>query len=206
MRRVYINQENVESTLLVNLKNDLLHPKVVAVAIEEFGKVLRSNLASLSGDIGKMRQRKEKLEGEIRNLTKAIAESGHSRFILDEIALRERQLDAITDRLLSSSPESVEARINEIRDHVEQEIAGLSDLLGSNPPVAKQELHRHLNAISMHPVKDNERGWYYEAEGSWNLLGTDKKSPHEEPEAQDSNEGHLRMVAGAGFEPATFGL
>jgi hypothetical protein len=120
--------------------------------------------------------------------------------------LRERQLDAITDRLLSSSPESVEARINEIRDHVEQEIAGLSDLLGSNPPVAKQELHRHLNAISMHPVKDNERGWYYEAEGSWNLLGTDKKSPHEEPEAQDSNEGHLRMVAGAGFEPATFGL
>jgi DNA-binding FrmR family transcriptional regulator len=146
---------------LVNLKNDLLHPKVVAVAIEEFGKVLRSNLASLSGDIGKMRQRKEKLEGEIRNLTKAIAESGHSRFILDEIALRERQMDAITDRLLSSSPESVAARINEIRNHVEQEIAGLSDLLSSNPPVAKQELHRHLNAISMHPVKDNERGWYY---------------------------------------------
>jgi hypothetical protein len=178
----------------------------VALAIEEFGKVLRSNLASLSGDIAKMRQRKEKLEGEIRNLTKAIAESGHSKFILDEIAVREREIGAITDRLLSSNAESVETRINEIRSHVEQEIAGLSDLLSSNPPVAKQELHRHLTAITMHPVKDTSRGWYYEAEGAWNLLGRDEKAPREEPMAQDSDEGRLRMVAGAGFEPATFGL
>jgi hypothetical protein len=60
--------------------------------------------------------------------------------------------------------------------------------------------------FSMHPVEDNERVWYCEAEGSWNLLSTDKKSPHEESKAQDSTEGLLRMVAGAGFEPATFGL
>lgn len=56
----------------------------------------------------------------------------------------------------------------------------------------KQELHKHLSAISMHPVKDSERGWYYEAEGAWNLLSTDKKSPHEEQGAQDSGEGRHR--------------
>ena len=109
------------------------------------------------------------------------------------------RIDAITNRLLSSSAESVEARINEIRNHVEQEIAGLSNLLSSNPPVAKQELHRHLSAIAMHPVKDSERGWYYEAGGSWNLLGRDENAPREEPAAQDSDEGQIRMVAGAGF-------
>jgi hypothetical protein len=130
----------------------------------------------VSGEIAKMRQRKRMLEGEIRNLTKAIAESGHSKFILDEIAVREPQIEAITDRLLSFCPESVEARINEIRNHVEQKIAGLSDLLSSNPPGAKQELLWHLQAITMHPVKDNRRGWYYEAESSWNLLGTDKQT------------------------------
>jgi site-specific DNA recombinase len=203
---MYIRSDELESALLANLKNELLHPEVVSLAVEEFGKVLRSNLASLSGDIAKMRQRKEKLEGEICNLTKAIAESGHSKFILDEIAVREREIGAITDRLLSSSAESVESRINEIREHVEQEIAGLSSLLCSNPPVAKQELHRHLTAITMHPVKDSKRGWYYLAEGAWNLLGRDENAPREEPDAQDSDEGQIRMVAGAGFEPATFGL
>jgi hypothetical protein len=84
-----------------------------------------------------------------------------------------RRISAITDQQLSSSAEPVEARINEILDHVEQEIAGLSDRISSNPPVAKQELHPPLSAISMHPVKDDERGWYYEAQGSWNLLGRD---------------------------------
>ena len=196
----------MEASLLSNLKNDLLRPKAVAYAVEEFGKQLRSDLAFLSGDIGKMRSRREKLEGEIRNLMKAIAESGHSKFILDEIAIREREIGAITDRLLSSSAESVESKINEIRNYVEKEIAGLSDLLSSNPPVTKRELHRHLTAVTMHPVKYISRGWFYEAKGVWNLLGTDENAPRKEPVAQDSNKGQLRMVAGAGFEPATFGL
>jgi len=37
-------------------------------------------------------------------------------------------------------------------------------------------------------------------------LGRDENAPREEPAAQDSDEGQIRMVAGAGFEPATFGL
>jgi hypothetical protein len=162
---IYIRSDELESTLLANLKNDLLHPKVVALAIEEFGKALRTNLASLSGEIAEIHHRKEKLEGEIRHFINAIAESGHSSFLLNAIAVRESEMRDITDRLMSSSAESVEARINDIREHVEQEIAGLSDLLRSNPPVAKQELRRHLSAITMHPVKDSSRGWYYEAEG-----------------------------------------
>jgi hypothetical protein len=58
----------------------------------------------------------------------------------------------------------------------------------------------------MHPVKDSGWGWFYEAEDSLNLLGRDENAPREEQMAQDSDEGRLRMVAGAGFEPATFGL
>ena len=58
----------------------------------------------------------------------------------------------------------------------------------------------------MRPVGDG-RKWQYEAEGSWNLVGTDNNAPHtEELIALDSSEGRLRMVAGVGFEPTTFGL
>jgi hypothetical protein len=89
---------------------------------------------------------------------------------------------------------------------VSKQTCRISDLLSSNPPVAKQELHRHLTAITMYPVKDGSRGWYYEAKGAWNLLGRDENAPREEQSAHDSDEGQIRMVAGAGFEPATFGL
>ena len=202
---LYIFQAEVEGVLLENLKNDLLRPESLALVVEEFGIQLRASLASLSGDIAQFRLRKEKLEREIRNFTSAIAEGGHSKYILEEIAVREREIGAITDRLLTSSAESIEGRIAEIRQFVEAEIANLSQLLNTNSPLAKQELHRHLNVVKMHPV-GNGRKWHYEAEGAWNLLGTDDATPREEHSAQDSNEGRLRMVAGARFELATFGL
>lgn len=71
-----LERSEVETVLLENLKDDLLRPEAVAFAIEEFGRQLRSGLTSLSGDIAEMRSRKEKLESEIRNLTKATAEVG----------------------------------------------------------------------------------------------------------------------------------
>jgi hypothetical protein len=140
------------------------------LAVAEFGKQLRANLETVSGEIVQMRLRKEKLEGEIRNFLKAIAESGHSKYILEEVAVREREIGAITDRLLSSSAESIEGKITQIRNFVGQEVQNLSDLLSSESPVAKQELHRHLRTVTMHPVQ-KERKWFYVAKGFAMRLG-----------------------------------
>lgn len=63
------------------------------------------------------------------------------------------------------------------------------------------ELRKHLSSVTMHPV-GNGREWHYEAEGAWDQLYTDRNSLQEEQQALDSYEGHLRMVAGAGFEPS----
>jgi site-specific DNA recombinase len=202
---LYIPQEEVERVLLANLRDDLFRPESLEYAIEEFGSQLRARLETVSGDLTQWRSRKEKLEREIRNFTDAIAEGGYSKSMVDAIAVREREIGAITDRLLSSSAESIDGRIAEIRCFVEREIRNLSDLLNTNSPLVKQELHKHLSSITMHPVGDAGE-WRYEAEGSWNLLGEDKSAPREEQAAQNSDEGRYRMVAGAGFEPATFGL
>jgi hypothetical protein len=67
--------------------------------------------------------------------------------------------------------------------------------------LAKQELHSHLSAIRMFPTEGGE-GWYYIAEGTWDLLGTDPLAPIFGVPA----DGRIRMVAGGGFEPPTFGL
>jgi len=84
---------------------------------------------------------------------------------------------------------------------VSEGIEKLSEALNENSPLAKQELRRHLGAIRMFPTEDGE-GWYYIAEGTWDLLGTDPYAPMFGVPA----DGRIRMVAGGGFEPPTFGL
>jgi hypothetical protein len=59
---------------------------------------------------------------------------------------------------------------------VSEGIEKLSGALNENSPLAKQELHSHLSAIRMFPTEDGE-GWYYIAEGTWDLLGTDPYAP-----------------------------
>ena len=193
-----IAAEEVENQLLTNLQKDLLQPDRINFAIEEFGRQLRLSLGNLSDELTGMRLRKEKLEREIRNLTQAIAESGHSKSIIEEIAVREKEISAITDRLLASAPNSIETRIDELKRLVESGIQNLSNLLREKAPLAKQDLHSHLSQVQLYPSEDGQ-GWCYIAEGTWDLMG-------EPPVAPKNLSGRFEMVAGGGFEPPTFGL
>jgi DNA invertase Pin-like site-specific DNA recombinase len=199
--KLYIRQDELEERLLSKLRAELSQPEEIEFAIEIFGRQLRSSLASVSSKLGEMRSRKEKLEREIRNFTQAIAENGHSKYIIEEIAVREKEISGITDRLLSSTPDSIEAQIGEVRRLVEEGIQNLQSLSKLESSAAKEELHSHLSAVRMYPSVDGE-GWYYIAEGAWDLLGTDPLAP----EMRVCEEGRIRMVAGGGFEPPTFGL
>jgi hypothetical protein len=180
----------LEERLLGKLRTELLQPESIDLAIESFGRQLRSSLANVSNELTEMRSRKEKLEREIRNFTQAIAENGHSKYILEEIAIREKEISGITDRLLSSTPDSIQNQIDDVRRLVEDGIQNLHRLCREDSPAAKQELHKHLSAVRMYPLEDGD-GWYYIAEGTWDLLGID---PHA-PKAQVP-EGRIRMVAG----------
>src|SRR5208282_2012610 len=193
---LYIRQDELEERLLGKLRAELLQPESIEFAIETFGRQLRSSLASVSNELGEMRSRKEKLEKEIRNFTQAIAENGHSKYILKEIAVREKEISGITDRLLSSAPDSIQTQIDEVRRLVEDGIQNLQSLFSEHSPAAKQELHRHLGVVRMYPSVDGE-GWYYIAEGTWDLLGADPLAP----DMRVCEEGRIRMVAGGGFVP-----
>jgi site-specific DNA recombinase len=198
---MYIRHDELEERLLGKLRTELLQPESIELAVESFGRQLRAALADVSSELTEMRSRKERLEREIRNFTQAIAESGHSKYILQEIAVREKEISAVTDRLLSSTPDSIQNQIEEVRTLVEGGIQNLHQLFSEESPAAKQELHKHLSAVRMFPMEDGE-GWYYIAEGTWDLLGTDPRAPI----PRIPEEGRIRMVAGGGFEPPTFGL
>ena len=198
---LYIRREELEDRLLGNLQAELLRPEAINLAIAEFGQQLSSSLKSISGELVQMRQRKAKLEAEIQNFMDAIAEHGHSKSMLEEIAIREREVAGITDRLLAASPDSMQAKVEEVRLLVQEGITNLRDLLNQKGPLAKAELHRHLHEVRMLPSR-GEKDWHYVAEGDWDLLGADSSMVTE----RQFSDWRPVMVAGVGFEPTTSGL
>jgi chromosome segregation ATPase len=83
----------------------------VNYAVIKFQRQLEAALGDLAG----MRQQKTRLQAEVRRLVSAVAESGHLKSLLEEIGRKEAELQGIADRLLSTTPESIESRVGEIR-------------------------------------------------------------------------------------------
>ena len=121
--------------------------------------------------------------------------------MLEEIVVRERELASLTERLLAATPDSIHARVEETRRFVEEGISNLKELLNENAPLAKAELHRHLNSVVMIP-SNHGKEWHYIAEGDWDLLGGDSSLASKRQRLN----WRLEMVAGVGFEPTTSGL
>ena len=95
---------------------------------------------------------------------------------MPQVAIREKELKAITNHLLSTSATSIEGRLHEIRRFVDREISDLRTLLNGDTALAKAELQKHLGEIRMTPTKGREER-HYVAEGTLDLLGTGPNAP-----------------------------
>ena len=91
-------------------------------------------------DLAGTRQRKNRLETEVRRLVSAVAESGHSKSLLEEIGRKEAELQGITDRLVSATPESIESRVGEIKGFITSGLNDLRGLLRKDTALARTEL------------------------------------------------------------------
>jgi site-specific DNA recombinase len=167
---LYIRRDDLEDLLLGKLQSEILQPEVGDYAVMEFQRQLQAALGGLSDDLAEMRQRKTRLEAEVRRLVSAVAECGHSKSLLEEIGRKEAELQAIVDRLLSTTPESIESRVGEIRNFVASRLTNLRDQLRKDTALARTELLKHSSEITMTPHRDSERRFYV-AEGNWDLLG-----------------------------------
>ncbi len=146
-----------------------------------------------------MQAKKEKIEAELNRLARAVAEGGHSRFLLDAIADREKEHALVTARLQTGNIGAVQTDLGDIRRFVTKHLADVTGLLNKDVALARAELAKHVNEIRMEPNLTECR---YTAIGEWDLLG----GYPETGRARHLPGGRARMVAGAGFEPATFGL
>lgn len=71
----------------------------MAYALERFQHELRRVIQAEKGTSECLRARQEQLKGELRNLAATAARTGPSSCLVEEIALRERELSSIEDSL-----------------------------------------------------------------------------------------------------------
>ena len=189
----------IEERLFFELQNAVLQPEAIDHAVREFERQLQSSLSGLDHKIGRMRQRASEIEVELGNLIRLAAKCEHSPSLIEGINRLEQERKEITGQLLNTEPNSISAEIGRIRQFVAGQMGNVRQLLKADVQKAKVLLKNHVSGIRMVPQPDGGKG-HYVAEGEWNLLGGyGEKSGN--PGAE-----HVRMVAGEGFEPSTFGL
>jgi hypothetical protein len=191
----------LEDRLLSELQGAVLRPEIIDYAIREFDRQLTASLSELSGQVARMRQRREQIQQELNRLVEAVAACGHSTSLAEAIKNREQELGEITQRLFNAQPASVSAHVTEIRRFVSERLGDIRSLLNADVQRARAELAKHVGSIQMQPQAEGKKG-HYVAVGEWNLLGGFAG----EFGNQVSAEKRVRMVAGGGFEPPTFGL
>jgi site-specific DNA recombinase len=162
--------DRLEGRLLEGLKNAVLQPEAVEYALRRFEQELIAQLGPMEGQMESLRRRKAELEAELRRLTSAVAECGHSAFLLEAIADREKQLRAITEQVLSIDPGTIRTKLTDLRKFVQSRLANLRELLSTDIPSARSELATHVEKIVLRP-EEKSGIRHYVAVGDLNLMG-----------------------------------
>lgn len=166
-------RERLEERLLHGLQEAVLRQEVVEYTLQRFESELKAKLESLSGQAETLRSRRQSLELEIKHLTDALAAGNAPQppaAVIAAIHERERELLGITDQLLEANPDSLGARLQDLRQFVISRLADVRKLLYADVSTAKAEIQRHVDKIDLVPAEaSGER--FFVASGEWDLLG-----------------------------------
>ncbi len=121
---------------------------------------------NLGGELEQMQRRKEELEREIVNLTNFVAQGECSPGLRAALVDRERQISVITARLLDAHPDSLRAKLRNIRGFVTARMRNLRTIMNSDIAQVRAELAKHIEKITLTPS-----GECYIASGTWNFVG-----------------------------------
>src|SRR6202789_600129 len=135
---ITIRRDWLEKRLLEELQNEVLKRETVEYALDEFDSHLKSAFSKLTNQMAHMRERKQKLEGELRRLTATAAETGPSSFLVAAIHEREQQLRDITDQLLAGGADSLDAHPSGILGVITQRVGDPPTLFSRGPAEATQ--------------------------------------------------------------------
>jgi site-specific DNA recombinase len=175
--RLSTPHDQLETMFFEKLQRALLAPCVLTYLVDALMRAQQKKDGSRDGV-----KRSRELRMETDRLVAAIASVGHSDALLKSLKEKEEELL----RLHTEHAEQKTLTRDEITSAVAERLQSIPALLAKNPQAAKAKLAQHVDSITLIPQSEG----HYIAEGEWDPLG----------------DRGLQMVAGAGFEPATFGL
>jgi hypothetical protein len=190
-----IPQQALEAKLLAKfqaaLSGDMMDYLVVAT-----NELLRQLHGTTPQEIHTLAQERREVERQLSNLVEFVAKGDvSSPRLRDEIRAREQRLAELDQQLegLRTTTRPVPRQID--RAWVEAKIQSLSELLTRDPVGARQQIQKHVEELRVAPAPDvGDRVVRITGRATLDgLLATEEAV-------------RLQLVAGAGFEPATFGL
>jgi DNA invertase Pin-like site-specific DNA recombinase len=164
-----ISSDVLEGQLLAKLQNDVLSDGATNYVLQKLEVEISKSLSRVDGDLENMRRRKARLEAELQNLTRMVADGMDSPSLRQGITEREAEICALTARTLGRKRESVHTQIRNLRKFVMTNLRDLRALLSANDNAAatRAQLAKHVKEITILP-RDGGKIAYM---GKWDLLG-----------------------------------
>jgi len=107
------------------------------------------------------------IQKQIRNCTDAISEGRRYPSLMEKLDELEQDLADAKSKLANSAPRNIRLQLRDTRRFVEMRLRNLQSLLNGEPRLARAEIIKHVQKITMTP-----EGRTYIASGSWDLLGS----------------------------------
>ena len=167
-----VRRDELEQSLLKGLADSVLRIEVIDYAVARMEEALRKGHEKLNAELERMRQRKLQLEAELARLVNAIADGQPSQIFMTAIGERERELQAITNRLLEPGPGTLRATLDELRTFAVSRLTKIRELI-SHPEsidLARAVLAEHFGTFTLEPtIQDGEP--VYLAHGKVDFFG-----------------------------------
>lgn len=152
--------------MLTALQEKVIRQEAVEYVLDNFEAEFLKAVDNLGGELNQMRRRKEELDREVMNLTNFVAQGDCSPGLRAALVDRERQISEITGRLLEAHPDSLRAKLRDIRGFVTTRMQDLRTIMNSDIAHVRAELAKHIEKITLTPS-----GECYIASGTWNFVG-----------------------------------
>ena len=216
---ITIPVQTVEQTFFRQLQEYALSPEALEFTYSEFLKQMEQATENATSQAEHLLKEKQAVECEIERLTAAITEGVPARTLKEAFSQREHKLLDIERKLSSLKTGRCSFDLLELRKFACTKIFDLVSLLHVHRERTKHELGKHLTSLRMVPTLGTDGTKFYVGQGEWDLLGELPNAPSRDmafpSKALSQQEGLrqvnsgdccIRMVAGGGFEPPTFGL
>jgi site-specific DNA recombinase len=204
-----VTRQEIEARVLAGLKERLMAPELVREFIHAFQEEANRTTAEHEQQFKAGRLQLESVERKIAGIVAAIEEGNYSRALGDRLSDLERQQETLQARLSEEAPPSTVRLHPRLAELYAEKVQQLAEAL--NDPGIREEaaevLRSLIDRIELRPGRGG-RGVEAMLHGDLAQIltlceGADRS--RKLPEAGTSGS-QLSVVAGAGFEPATFRL